>query len=760
MSDSIRIDTTRPFCEFIADVAWAGEDGLNRTAEPPFINGTYAVSNAPCGIWATGCGEYGSCVEIGGRQDCRCWHGFTSSGTKACSVVPEDEDYAQDLDVTYSITWQFGELESPMVEYEWGIGSYWGGWDVIELTKTKSKSVGITNWADIGEEGVFYYAVVRGQNAAGMINYCVSDKIKWDSSKPIKRPGRRTVKDGDSSDIDYVGQRTIEVNWAGLFFDPESGLSHYEVTLYHCGLPADGIQRPCQKQNRAHCFCNNSHASISAGIQLNQSWQLRRHEYQQLLAEQSLGNGTAASPTLHVPSDAGERAQFPSDFVLPSGSRVFAVIVAVNNAKQINVAHSDGVLVDNTPPTFTFSPIDAPYAIMEGAILPNDTAILRDIEWQRTRNTIYAAWMVTEFETDITAVSMQVTTADGDVVLPYTTVAPLTTTVGALSVSGELEHNTAYVTTILASNRAGLAAAASTNGFRVDFTPPQFSITIITEPAGPLREQGILHVHYTVMDPESGVDTTPGEIQIGIGHNPGSADVTQMWINISNTTGVWSTELMNFTNGLYYYASMKARNKVGGLGVGWSDGLICDRKPPYTGRAHVLDGAGPRDADYQVMPKAIAKWMGFVDLNSGIERYYVSLLQGNNIVGWIDAGLSLEARFDVNLVPGLEYRTVVYVVDNVGQFANKTSDGFVFDNTPPDISGPAIVPRFWRSTYYIPVEWPHFNDTESSVAYYEVDFGTGTTEDRVEDTHPRRRVPSQPGTTNFVELAMELTHGI
>ena len=118
-----------------------------------------------------------------------CWHGFghPAGGGAPCSALPEDADFAFELGVTYAVTWQFAEAESPMVGYEFGVGSYYGGWDVLELQETKANSIGIRDWGSIAEEGQYYFAVVRGRNAAGRYSYCVGNTIKWDSTKPVRR---------------------------------------------------------------------------------------------------------------------------------------------------------------------------------------------------------------------------------------------------------------------------------------------------------------------------------------------------------------------------------------------------------------------------------------------------------------------------------------------------------------------------------------------------------------------------------------------
>jgi hypothetical protein len=147
-----------------------------------------------------------------------------------------DQDYASDGSGPFSITWAYDEYESPIVYYEFAIGSFYGASDVLGFSKTTNTTVTIgseNGWinTEIGEEGPWYYAVVRAYNAAGRWTTCMSDGIRWDTSAP-KRRESIAVKDGSRHDMTFTyNAEFAEANWEGAFFDPESGMRHYEMIV-------------------------------------------------------------------------------------------------------------------------------------------------------------------------------------------------------------------------------------------------------------------------------------------------------------------------------------------------------------------------------------------------------------------------------------------------------------------------------------------------------------------------------------------------
>jgi hypothetical protein len=381
------------------------------------------------------------------------------------------------------------------------------------------------------------------------------------------------------------------------------------------------------------------------------------------------------------------------------------------------------------------------------------------------QNVIYSSWKASDDETEIVAINMGVGTAPGqDDVYPFSSVGKLTR---AYSVSTRLKPDITYITTLLVTNEAGLTTTISSDGFVVDFTPPEIIISIETEPPGPLMASGIIHVSWEASDPESGMSSEP--MYVGIGTAPNSDNVVPF---VEQRDPYFSSPMINYTHGSRYFVTIRATNKVEMRASSWNDGLLCDNQPPYHERARVNDGPGSNDIDFQVLPQAAATWFGFIDIPAGIDRYYCSLLEGNEMVGWVDAGKNLEARFDATLVNGGFYTTMVFAVDAVGNWVNVSSDGFMFDNTPPMlssvyISGQLITGEsnqvYISSTQAITVEWDSFMDQESGIKEYEVSIGSQRVSQGEygvpgEDDVVRIKNPVQEQSIQMATASVSLTH--
>jgi hypothetical protein len=445
------------------------------------------------------------------QSDCRCRNGFTHAAYAACEIAPGDQDYTVDGLAPLRIRWNFKEKESPIVYYEWGVGTYYGATDIVELTRVTSTEVimgaatgaidrtGRTAYCDVNtaycdaesaycdanvesacassqeggplEEGKYYYATVKAVNAAGRFTYCTSDSILWDTSKPVSRP-KKAIKDGANHDMTYhTGVDFVHANWEGKFYDPQSGIDYYEMVVILPDGPSFGTR-----------------VKIS-GIKY-------------------YGKVTGLN--------------------LEAGMKVYVNVTAVNLAGGTMLESSNGVIIDPTPPEL--HPGVNPATGVAGWAGPDDANLVFtpgvDIDVQAVRNTIYASWNATDPESGIVAINMGVHSDDGRTIYPFTSVGAKSS---KAALSTPLHPYTTYTTTLKITNGAGLTQTVSTDGFEVDFSAPKVVVTMDSHDGLPLETHGRLIATWTSEDLESGLGDV--QVEVGIGTMPGAADISNAMYN-------------------------------------------------------------------------------------------------------------------------------------------------------------------------------------------------------------------------------------
>ena len=147
--------------------------------------------------------------------------------------VPNDGT-GEDIDIQtaptmLSANWAdvFADLDGGITGYEWAIGSTPGGINIMSFT-----SVGLaTSQTKTGLSlvvGSTYYVTVRATNGSGLQATATSNGIYI---RPIDTTAPTVTglpSDGQDVDIDYQSAtNSLSANWAGVFADPESGVSSY-----------------------------------------------------------------------------------------------------------------------------------------------------------------------------------------------------------------------------------------------------------------------------------------------------------------------------------------------------------------------------------------------------------------------------------------------------------------------------------------------------------------------------------------------------
>ncbi len=113
------------------------------------------------------------------------------------------------------------------------------------------------------------------------------------------------------------------------------------------------------------------------------------------------------------------------------------------------------------------------------------------------------------------------------------------------------------------------------------------------------------------------------------GLSSGACDLVNETQLDHNSTLARSVLTKPIMNGQRYYVTVKATNGAGVTTSLTSDGVTVDGTPPISGT--VIDGMAS-DVDYVNGEDDIrARWVDFVDLESGIESYEVALCDARNL---------------------------------------------------------------------------------------------------------------------------------
>lgn len=132
----------------------------------------------------------------------------------------------------------------------------------------------------------------------------------------------------------------------------------------------------------------------------------------------------------------------------------FVTVRATNGAGLTTTAISNGVKVDQTPPTLVRQPehFDVAFSLNEA------------IRYQSSNSTIYASWKFVDLESDIVEYEWAIGTSSRGTDLQDFTSVGLQTEAANRGLAGRLQHNGEYYVTVRARNGAGLFSEASSEG--------------------------------------------------------------------------------------------------------------------------------------------------------------------------------------------------------------------------------------------------------------------------------------------------------
>ncbi|XP_076117799.1 uncharacterized protein LOC143085385 [Mytilus galloprovincialis] len=463
----------------------------------------------------------------------------------------------------------FMDVQSGLDYYLWSVGSQPGYTDMMTYIKTTDEC-GITDKNNPLSllDGHSYYINVRAFNKAGLSSVATSWAFELDTTPPT--PGH--VYDGDKDqvtgsikDIDYqIETKVLHAHWEG-FHESHSTIKDYYVSIGTCPQCED------------------------------------------ILGQQAIG--IAYEFTLE-------------NTHLGTGLRYYTTVTACNTAEMCTTVTSDGVIIDNSPPT--------PGTVQDGTGY-------YDTEYQSLKNYISAKWYgFDDAQSGLEKYEWRVGTKPGYSDIVPTIELHLTETAALLDSSSynlSLPINTRMYITVRAYNKAGLWSESSSSGFSVDDTPPvlskvttfsnDFGITVLTQ-----IYRTTMKVEWEVEDAESFIKRQYLSIKSHIG---GEFMLSSQPVNGIARSYVFTG--LDLHDGVTYYVTLITCNSADICISDTSQGMFVDSTPPSRGMFAVsTDHASDPDTSRNEhgwmtfgSNAVYLAWLGFSDIHSQIDHYMVTV---------------------------------------------------------------------------------------------------------------------------------------
>ncbi|XP_028399031.1 uncharacterized protein LOC114522524 [Dendronephthya gigantea] len=398
----------------------------------------------------------------------------------------------------------------------------------------------------------------------------------------------------------------------------------------------------------------------------------------------------------------------------------YIIVCTINNAGLKSCLASDGVLIDPTPSTSG--------VVYDGIIEP-------DVRYQSSTTKISANWeRIWDLESRVAGFKWRVEKKDRKPVTDFVDVGLQTHVTKKLS----LKHGQNYTVVLRVYNRAGIMRELKSNGVTIDTTPPVPSAITMGSDWRFNEETG---TYYSSSSSEVSVnweDFKERESEIwyykwSIGTSKCGSQI-QPLVNIGSSTRANTTKSeANFRPGVPYYVTVVARNRGDLVSRACSSPLLFDYTPPSPGSIRITSRTGVEKSYFSSTEEPHVSWIYFEDLESGIDKYEISVLQLNTSMGNYALNSST-AMANISLgilAPGAGYSVVFKVINYAGLETSVHSKAFIIDDTPPYYTGRALRRRFQSNLASVKVAWERFLDDESPIEFYEIGLGTQALKDDV-----------------------------
>ncbi|CAH1250560.1 FAT1 [Branchiostoma lanceolatum] len=571
----------------------------------------------------------------------------------------------------------FYDPESGISKYMWGVGSFPGGYDLVNLTKFTSRVHQTCMNLDepLVHNSMYYNMLIAYHGGFKKLSVtAVSNGARVD----LTPPEAGWIVDGTSEELDANGipmdeeftseQAIVGAIW-GDFVDPESGIDEFMVSVYRRQRDSDG--------------------------------------------------NYGADQLIHGPDDIDrdEGSVVFYHFHLLHADIVTTKLTAINVAGGVTEADTDSFIVDLTPPVFDYL-VD----IWDG---DSDPPVDRD--YQTTQNSLSASWGFEDLESGLDhykaaifetfhGTRQQIVPTDEPWKLLYPASLSSHTESGLSMSAGAM-----YQTRVGAVNRATLTSVYQTDGVVIDPSPPAMQYIRVGVLDGSAEEKidgyvrqadpNGIQASWLAVDGESGIQ----DYWVSVGTSAGADDLLP-FTNMGSERAAYISDLTLpltdwNTNVPVYYVTAKARNGAGSFSTTITSSPIFVVDEDRAG--YVTDGPEENsDLDYQRTKNILTgHFAGFESQLHGIVHFLwaVGTSSGeDDIQPFLSAGIILKpedqvrggglggsgkARAILSLDCGVTYYLTVRAITGYGNILESYSDGLLIDCSPPtvDITSIGIV---------------------------------------------------------------------
>jgi len=173
---------------------------------------------------------------------------------------------------------------------------------------------------------------------------------------------------------------------------------------------------------------------------------------------------------------------------------------------------------------------------------------------------------------------------------------------------------------------------------------------------------------------------------VGLGTAPGTDDIISWHTHPGDVTHHSFGSILVYS-GVRYFVTISAINNAGLRSTAHSDGFISDHTAPMAGI--VRHGRGGQHQRFHAGVDGIsANWNGFMDLESGIDRYQWAVSSDgvrDDVQSWENVGLATSAS---SALPAARMRSEMYILvrasNRLGKEVTAISPVLYLDTTPPE----------------------------------------------------------------------------
>ena len=418
-------------------------------------------------------------------------------------------DVKQSSDRLLVFSWgEPSDTESGISSVKWCAGKRKEGCDVVSWTAVEPSVTSVKHSLSTPlPSGTVVFVKLRVTNGAGIVSTTISKALLIDSTAPTVG----VVIVGNTLETKYLRKdESIIADWSG-FTDPESGLSHFEWAVCHPGSTEDcitpfidvGLKSAIENSavdikygvsyvlvvrahNKVGLFSESASNQFivdgtppAAGTVYDGSSERKDLELQSSTSEISAnwspftdlnGRITEYEMCVGTEQEKCDVSDFVSVGIALKGSinglslnhtgRYFVTVRATNEAGYSSIASTNGIRVDSTPP-------------VGGEVRDGQTLI--DIDFKAGDTYMYANWdEFQDVESEVTRYAWCAGTKQGTCdIIPETDVGERIS-VGQ-QIRPPLTLGIVVFVTVSAYNGAGAVIRVSSDGFKVDTTPPVIS---------------------------------------------------------------------------------------------------------------------------------------------------------------------------------------------------------------------------------------------------------------------------------------------